>query len=455
MFALLLLGAGCERAELAKEMDAPVATDTGAGKYRISRDEAFGALQEMIRCVDGAGTRGERGNRLAGMGAGNLCAVGGMKTRGGELPDTLLYYLNLAGGNGYAILPADRRLGELPLVVTEGGSITAEYFEELEEDFLPSQDTGLPPTDATLDSGYVVDNVDGDINRDVARLAMRYACSIHKPLPFKIDDGTQDEECKVSYSYGPWEWRQKVGPHLSTKWHQGSPFNDWCPIKTNKKGGESKRAPAGCVTIAVAQILAYHGWPNNKEWWDVQVNWDTLRTVCNWTNKTHKGSAAAQQQAAALAREVGIWLKVSYGYDRSGATDFMARWYLKHLGYSRVNRHCGIDESLVARLLNDGRIVYASSSTHAWLIDGYIEPMRTNTRTRVCPYDTTQRSYWERGHIRVHCNFGWNGASDGYYFPGIFNTTAGPAKKDPVDRTTASPRTRGDYSYNIHTITYW
>ena len=45
---------------------------------------------------------------------------------------------------------------------------------------------------------------------------------------------------------------KKVGPLLTTEWHQDYPFNRYTPIK-----GE-KHAPAGCVPIAIAQVVNYH-----------------------------------------------------------------------------------------------------------------------------------------------------------------------------------------------------
>ena len=45
---------------------------------------------------------------------------------------------------------------------------------------------------------------------------------------------------------------KKVGPLLTTEWHQDYPFNRYTPIKGKK------HAPAGCVPIAIAQVVNYH-----------------------------------------------------------------------------------------------------------------------------------------------------------------------------------------------------
>ena len=46
---------------------------------------------------------------------------------------------------------------------------------------------------------------------------------------------------------------------LETKWHQDSPFNDFCPIDLASGG----RSVAGCPSVAMAQILNYHQTTNN------------------------------------------------------------------------------------------------------------------------------------------------------------------------------------------------
>ena len=48
----------------------------------------------------------------------------------------------------------------------------------------------------------------------------------------------------------------EVGPLLTTAWHQGSPYNNLCPM------GDGGRTVVGCVATATAQILRYHSSPS-------------------------------------------------------------------------------------------------------------------------------------------------------------------------------------------------
>ncbi len=50
-----------------------------------------------------------------------------------------------------------------------------------------------------------------------------------------------------------------IEPLISTKWGQGAPFNNLCPEI------EGTKTPAGCVPVAIAQIMNYHKWPEKGE----------------------------------------------------------------------------------------------------------------------------------------------------------------------------------------------
>ena len=51
-----------------------------------------------------------------------------------------------------------------------------------------------------------------------------------------------------------------VGPLITAKWHQGDPYNLSCPYDTDANG--NYHVPAGCVAIAMAEILYYYEFPN-------------------------------------------------------------------------------------------------------------------------------------------------------------------------------------------------
>lgn len=86
------------------------------------------------------------------------------------------------------------------------------------------------------------------------------------------------------------------------------------------------------------------------------------------------------------------------------------------------------DASAIVDALEIGKIVYGRGSIedrevgHAWVYDGYCKAQKSGTTK-----------------ILLHCNWGWNGQSNGYYISGIFDTANGPEFKDTTDNTYDNP----------------
>jgi len=66
--------------------------------------------------------------------------------------------------------------------------------------------------------------------------------------------------------------------NLTSRWHQGSPYNDQCPVLTP---GSDEHAVTGCVATAMAQIMYYWKWPSTGTgsnffyyFWRWRSTWD-------------------------------------------------------------------------------------------------------------------------------------------------------------------------------------
>ena len=72
------------------------------------------------------------------------------------------------------------------------------------------------------------------------------------------------------YTYENWKVNKKSSPSflLKTKWAQGDGYND---VITKLKGGNF---PAGCVGVAIAQIMAFHEYP--KKYYGTK--WESFNT---------------------------------------------------------------------------------------------------------------------------------------------------------------------------------
>ena len=71
-------------------------------------------------------------------------------------------------------------------------------------------------------------------------------------------------------------------------------------------------------------------------------------------------------------------------------------------------------------------------ASHAWLGDGWLK----RTRNMYANFsDGSKRLVDIQTQTLMHCNFGWNGVADGYYFVGMFNTLSGRVDREPSDNT--------------------
>ena len=100
---------------------------------------------------------------------------------------------------------------------------------------------------------------------------------------------------------------------LETKWGQSAPFNNLCNGNV-----------AGCVAVAMAQIMYKHKYPSSYSWSNMLKTYQT------------NGYTTTQANAVAkLIRDCGISVNMDYGTDGSSAHTCDAAWALAHkFGYN-------------------------------------------------------------------------------------------------------------------------
>ena len=218
----------------------------------------------------------------------------------------------------------------------------------------------------------------------------------------------------------------------SIHWNQRSPFNDQCPTYNG-----SNHCVAGCVAIALSQIMFYHKYPTKGQGsisYKTRINdsGDSIYLSANFANSTYQwsnmlgtytSSASSTQRSAAaqLVKDVGYACKMTYRSGNSTATSDDAHYaMITYFNYDKialcVKRDFYVSNSewdhLIYNELLNGRPVYysgtvpAGSGGHAFVIDG-------------CK--TT-------GYF--HVNWGWNNGTDGYFLS-----------------TALNPNTQGDGGY--------
>jgi len=201
-------------------------------------------------------------------------------------------------------------------------------------------------------------------------------------------------------------------PLLKTKWGQGFPYKNWCPLLGNK------RCIVGCVATAMAQIMRFYKWPKNGKgtysyYWENGDRWLTayFSDTYDWgymPEKTSQYNTYREQDAVAeLCYEVGVSIEMSYGINGSSAhtskVDDALETFFKYS--DKVNTVYRADYNDVDEwfeVLRGQRDLYrplqfrmcSDDGCHAVVIDGYLITS---------------------GLKQVHINMGWYGNSTAYY----------------------------------------
>jgi len=202
--------------------------------------------------------------------------------------------------------------------------------------------------------------------------------------------------------------RADIEPIMTTRWGQGTPYNDRCPTI----GGE--HAPCGCVATALGQCMKAIGWPpkgsgKSSYRWDgrtleldfdtISFDWDLM--IDDYAAGT--GTAAQRAEVAKLLYSLGISVRMSYNLTGSGSNLMTAATALiEHFGYAEsvcyYEREYYTEENWTNMMydeLAEGRpIPYTGAGDvdgHAFVVDGY-----------------RQGGYF-------HMNWGQNGLCDGYF----------------------------------------
>lgn len=203
-------------------------------------------------------------------------------------------------------------------------------------------------------------------------------------------------------------------------WTQDSPMNDQCP--RYNYGGYNYPTYAGCVAIALGQIMRYYEYPAKgagnvsytTDSYNLQVSSDLASHTYDWTkilpNYVYMQSTAAERaEVAKLVYDVAAATQMDFTPSASNTQDFRAAQALvKHFGYDaslQLIDHRFYTTTEWANTFRaeldanrpvyvSGANVYGSNSSvagHAFVVDGY-----------------NADGYF-------HVNWGWNGSSNGYY----------------------------------------
>ncbi|MDE7420198.1 MAG: C10 family peptidase, partial [Muribaculaceae bacterium] len=320
-------------------------------------------------------------------------------------------------------------LGAATLSVDEAKDVAAEFFQSGDVQRLADRDAFVLAHTATDGASnpicYVFNAKDGkgfvivsadDSSLPVIGYSDNSTWSVNS-VPASVERVLL-EPVKVSA-----DTRRRVMAHASAlseskvlvtpSWSQEAPFNNMIP----------NRRLTGCVGVALAEILKYHGYPaarpaslvNAGE--DSQYSWTAMRND-NYRSGYSEEEAKA---VAALVADAAIGIGTDFGLSSSSAYEVKVPYALTSLfGYDagvsykkrqEMSRDAW-DQVIVDEIDADRPVLYCGqdvSAGHAFVCDGY------EMRGGSTPY--------------FHINWGWGGSANGFYATDALNPVVSKAHK--------------------------
>ena len=257
----------------------------------ITYEEAQKEVVDLLDFLD-TKTRSNTGRRIANGFKSNL---GSETTRsddkGEEMP---VYVFNFEDNNGFAIVSGDNRVGSV-LALTENGNI----YEGMEVN-----NPGLAIFLERLEV-YYKETINASQSED-ANSTSGTGNSV--PSYTRSSETGIDIGCQQPVSR--WVNDAVYGTIIPAKWGQGAPYNDKCPHQDK----------AGCVPVAVAQIMYHHGYPASYN--GHTFDWNEMRKHIDSDDIANDTiHPDAHGMIARLIQQLGTDdnLRVDYGASESSA----------------------------------------------------------------------------------------------------------------------------------------
>ncbi len=357
--------------------------------YAVTPDEAVQLLKTVI---GGESTRAVSVGEIKTLRKSDFVPT----TRGGEDGD-VIYIVDLENG-GSAVMGADKRMEPIYAILDETKispeklTLTATRTDDGEQDI----------------EEYVMGLLNAKISSDFAM--------VRPPLDTLPIPSLRPDTWTVTTTLG------QKSPMLRTKWRQGQPFNNVIAMHTNNND-----TPAGCVTIAVGQIMAYH----QRNMTGSNFNWNIINSfeygydvTATPGEITYMANYIYEVRTALSDREL-----TNHGISTSELVEFMRT----DLGYHNVSCIAYNLNNIYSMLNYDNPVCINGTSTcfdgrdyepdlHTWIIDGYhYYKVEDWERTYIGDFISDEHIVDTYYYNILHCNYGYSGACDGYYTEGIFD----------------------------------
>lgn len=201
--------------------------------------------------------------------------------------------------------------------------------------------------------------------------------------------------------------KKAVGPLLQSQWDQSG-------------GYEVNGYLAGCVAVAIGQIMRYYEYPSLYNWAAMAYNYPTNMTV-------------------KLLTEIGTKVGMKYEPEGSSATTLAACNAFRQYGYTQARITGHSTDKVISELIGNHPLMMrgtnvGSDDGHAWVCDGFNETRSYETGelmvldrfsdARIPEYNMVYSNNLN-STIELtryfHMNWGWGGAKDGYFYENLVN----------------------------------
>lgn len=413
----------------------------------ITADMAVDNLNEFLLEYQ-AQTRSTTPRKIAGVVSKG--GFGETRAEGSEVDEPLYHIVSFEDNQGYAVMSGDNRIAPVLSFVEQGSYDPEEEITDVrllalysDIDIMYRMAVGLPIQN---EDGEWIEPVGQDGNGDFIYPmgGMPDTGFVDDRVPG--DDGSGGGTTPtVSISYTDWTTYSIKGQELLCCWDQyGEPYN------TLTKTVDGHTAYAGCVATAVAQIMYY--WGHDYTYDGYAFDWDLMRQHISKSDPERE----AYDMISNLFLKLGLPenLNMTYGENGSHASNSNVPRTFRHFGFS--NGGCQVDYNIstICDVIQN-RPVYICAyrinengdrKGHAWVLDKVWTKGRTKTTTWLPSGNST--SVVEYQYL-VHCNFGYSGYYNGYYYSGDFDLANPVISDDTTDPKTIDRNYQYDQTMNV------
>lgn len=378
-------------------------------------EEAINIAATAWHMLDDGGVISRSGGRNIEL-SERITIIGGLAKGRSDSSDTLMYVVNYADNEGFAIISAVRNTPEV-IAVTESGNFNSEgvqsnpglqlYLTHAKE-VLSDQinDSYYSPTDSVW---------------------------VYDPRQPAIQEKTVVDTM----------WIKRIPNRVFVKWDQGAPYNFECPYDFNV----SKNCLTGCAAVAIAQAISAfkapvsmtldYGVYNTR----IDLDWSKLcsRAFHSTTDACNADNTyPTHQRIAQILRQIGEWGSCDYGVSSSGMKKVKYKEILHDkLGYDvsslKQVKQYNLSDALKNSSTHKTVLLVrgnnkATGSGHVWVCDASKRyKIRSRHYVKEGRFGDWEVKYTDYGP-EVCCNFfnwGWGGSANGYFADLDFNAREG------------------------------